>query len=213
MGLVCSFLTFGLSYLYVCKYVVAVRCIVGESPPLLPWKARDTYIKLEILLTGDHVTILILLHERHMTEIWLTYLCIPFSSNRTIHIHSYLQKGYMFSIVRVNNTHSSMLVSATTNFCSQQFCFICFFTDNLPGVWPNRLSYPRSDGHKQRILGRQLATLHKRNCVITNRKAETNMCLGSICHSTAQDSYCSHNKEKRTCNVRTWTNKLLHHKM
>ena len=112
----------------------------------------------------------------------------------------------MFSIVRVNNTHSSMLVPTATNFCSQQFSFICFFTDNLPGVWPSRLSYPRFDGHKQRILGRQLATLHKRNCVITNRKVETNMCLGSRCHSTAQDSYCSHNKEKRTCSIRTWTN-------
>lgn len=112
-------------------FIVALRCVIGESPPLFPWKARDTYKKLENLSSGAHVTILILLHERHMTEIWLTYLCILFSCNREPYTSILIYKKALFSVVKVNNTHSSMLVPATTNFCSQKFSFICFLTDTI----------------------------------------------------------------------------------
>lgn len=36
-------------------FIVALRCVIGESPPLFPWKARDTYKKLENLSSGAHV--------------------------------------------------------------------------------------------------------------------------------------------------------------
>lgn len=96
---------------------MVVRCIVGESFFLLLWKVRDIYIKLEILLIGDYVIILILFYERYMIEIWFIYLCIFFFSNRIIYIYFYLKKGYMFLIVRVNNIYLLMLVIVIINFC------------------------------------------------------------------------------------------------